>query len=256
MTINYSQLKIDDAAGHPVTGAFNADTALAAGEWNALNRVGQGGIDGMVSYLATHKNKTDEGGDTTGSAMLGRLEHVALSEVGDDPFFRGGLWEAGGSGTNEQIALSAAGNTVTFGSAHDISSMNAKDPIRLWGTTADDGFQHIVSIAGQVVTVTSITVTETLERIAKVSLIKGADTITLTQKHAAESFIRMFMNSQISTVNFQNTEIDIFYTELINAGVWKTADVDALKALSTISYATEKGYPVLEAVDISTARAL
>lgn len=86
MAIDLNALKTELTAGHPTTGAYNVDDTLAAGELNAINRPADGGIDGMVTYLATHKNRTNTGTDLLGSAILGRLWHAADSLVGTDPF--------------------------------------------------------------------------------------------------------------------------------------------------------------------------
>lgn len=87
MAIDYAKLKIDDAAGHPVTGPFSADLDLAKAEWNAQNLTGEGGLLEMLSHLLNKKHKTAQ--ESTFTPILGRLMHIARCNVGDDPLGRG-----------------------------------------------------------------------------------------------------------------------------------------------------------------------
>lgn len=151
--MNYIALKAELLAGHPDTGAYNVDNQLAADELNAINRPANGGIDGMVTYMVTNRNRTNDGNDTKVTTLMGRLKHVAESNVGDDPFDRG------------------------------------------------VGFE-----------------------------------IDLEQKNAAQMFVAVLENSQLNTLDFEDTEIDVAYTALnsaaSHAGVWTPADITALKGLS------------------------
>lgn len=161
----------------PLTRGYSTMSDIqAANDLNTVYRdIDEGGIEGMVRYLATHKNRTNTGTDTVGSAMLGRLYHVADSAIGANPF-----------GASPAL------------------------------------------------------------------------TVTNAMKHAARSFIELFNNSTLSTVDFQNTEIDLFYTACTDAGVWKAADVTALKALSQSkqSRATELGIGYVREGDVAQARAM
>lgn len=78
MAINYAQLKIDDAAGHPVTGAFNADTTLAAAEWNAINRVNTGiPVQEALKFLVLDNTyKIGDGTDTQDRSIWQRMKEV------------------------------------------------------------------------------------------------------------------------------------------------------------------------------------
>lgn len=254
----YQQLHDDDAAGHPVTGAFNIDPGLAATEWNALNRPADGGIDAMVRYLATNRNRSNEGADTTASALLGRLQTLSESLPFSDPFFRSPHFVAGGSGANEQIELSSTANTITFGLAHTITALNDKDLIEIMGSSQDDGRQQIVSVVGQVVTVPSINYTETLERAARVFEIQDAKLVTIPQRDAAQMFLAVLLQSSLSGIDFTDTEMANAFTLMEDAAVWKSADTTALKALSLNqqSYASERGFPRLTDDHIRHARTL
>ena len=89
MAINYVKLAAELAAGHPVTGAYNVDDALAAAELNAKNIDNDAPVSAMYDYLLNKNHRTNQGTDTQFTPILGRLEHVARSAVGDDPFGRG-----------------------------------------------------------------------------------------------------------------------------------------------------------------------
>ena len=177
----YKRLKEELDSGHPVTGAYNIDDALAANELNAQNINIDGGILEMINYLAINRSRTNDGLDTTRTALLGRLKHIAESAVGDSVFGR--------TGAN--------------------------------------------------------------------------DTVTLEAKHAAQTFLTLFSAPSVSTLNFLDTELDGAYVVLGppgsgGIGVWKDPDILALKGFSSnrISRAFELGFPIIETVDITTARAL
>lgn len=53
---------------------------------NALDRPAKGGVSGMFNYLLENTNRSNAGTDTTQTPILGRLHHVANSNIGDDPF--------------------------------------------------------------------------------------------------------------------------------------------------------------------------
>lgn len=87
MSIDYAKLKVDDAAGHPDTGAFNADTAIAANEWNAVNRTNTA-LQAAVALkflLLDNTYKTNDGTDTQDRSIWQRMkEVVALAETPTD----------------------------------------------------------------------------------------------------------------------------------------------------------------------------
>lgn len=89
VALNYTALAAELAAGHPTTGAYNADNALAAAELNAVNRPNSNSVGAMMAYLLNKKHRTNQGADTTYVPIIGRLGMVAESAVGSDPFGRG-----------------------------------------------------------------------------------------------------------------------------------------------------------------------
>lgn len=84
MAIDYEQLKIDDTAGHPVTGAFDSDPTIAAEEWNDPNRTNTS-LSSQVALkflLLDNTYKIDDGSDTQDRAIWQRMkEVVALAET-------------------------------------------------------------------------------------------------------------------------------------------------------------------------------
>jgi len=81
MAIDWAQLKIDDAAGHPDTGPFDADPAIAADEWNALNRDGPPTGEGLLQYIILERFRT--------GTLYGRIKMVSDSR----PLRAGNGWE-------------------------------------------------------------------------------------------------------------------------------------------------------------------
>lgn len=79
-------IKADMLAGHPETGAFNANSQLATDEWNAKNRVAEGGVLGILNYLVKNRSRTNTGTDIVATAIVGRLKSVAEASVGENPF--------------------------------------------------------------------------------------------------------------------------------------------------------------------------
>ena len=245
-------------AGHPVTGAYNAVDATAASEINALNIDVDSSIDQMVSYCCTTKNRTNDGGDTQGALLIGRLKLVADSEPYTDPFRRSGVWEAGGVVANEQIELVANSNKLIFGSAHDVSTINAKDSITLSGSTNDDGTQHVVAISAQEITLDSITTNETLERVFRVYRNQDAKLLTRAQIQNAKGILELLRSPSLSLVNFADTNINDAFTDMQECGVWKPADTAALLSFSQslTSVALQYRLGTVEAIDVTQARAL
>lgn len=173
--MDYQALKAELASGHPDTGAYDVSDEIAKNQLNAINRPANGGVDQMLTYLVTHKNRTNTGGDLVGTAILGRLQHASESAVGSDPF-------------NQQ----------------------------------------------------------------------GGYTLALSEKHAATCFLNLVMSPNLDTVNFLDTELDIFYTEVENAGIWKGADSTVLKGYSQNqqSRARELGFGFVRVGDVEYARSL
>ena len=88
--MDYAALAAELTAGHPDTGAYNADNSLAAGELNAFNRPAPGDLTGILGYLVKNRSRTNDGGDTVATSLLGRLKTVAEYAVGDNVFGRTG----------------------------------------------------------------------------------------------------------------------------------------------------------------------
>lgn len=86
MAIDYVALAAELTAGHPVTGAYNVDDALAAAELNAVNRPNDSAAGDVLDYMLTKTHRTNTGTDTAYSNILGRLYHAAESDVGASPF--------------------------------------------------------------------------------------------------------------------------------------------------------------------------
>ena len=86
MALDYAGLQAELLAGHPDTGAYDADDALAAGELNALNRpVLASGAEIREFCLYTLHNE-GTGSDTQNANIYGRIEMIAEAKQGDDPF--------------------------------------------------------------------------------------------------------------------------------------------------------------------------
>lgn len=88
--MDYPALKTELTAGHPVTGAYNADDQLAADQLNALNRPASASISGMLEYLVKNRSRTNDGADTVSTSLLGRLRTIAETAVGGSVFGRTG----------------------------------------------------------------------------------------------------------------------------------------------------------------------
>lgn len=251
-------------AGHPDQGAYSVTDSIAYEQINGLGtyttwlRSADGGVGDMVRYLTTVNNRTNEGGDTDATLIMGRLKTVADAEPYTDPFRRGGVWESGG-GLNEEIELASSGNTITFGSTHDITALNDKDAIIVEGSTGDDGLHQITSIASQVVTVTSITLTETLERIGRVFRVQESKLLTREQIQDAKAIFHMMitLGAGQEVIRFDNTEMGLAFDNMVAAGVWKLADTTALENLSAgqQSRSNELGLGVTQLGEIEQARA-
>lgn len=117
--MNYTALKTELTTGHPDQGAYNADNQLAADQLNAEGaytswaRPAPADFTGMHEYLVKNRSRTNDGGDTVSTSLLGRLKTIAESAVGDSVFGRTG---ANDTVTNEtkhaaQMFMSLVANT-------------------------------------------------------------------------------------------------------------------------------------------------
>ncbi len=75
--MNIPALKAELLAGHPDTGAYNADNQLAADEINAVNRDVAAPIESMRNYFLLERKNS--------MFLMGRLEIVSKGTVGADP---------------------------------------------------------------------------------------------------------------------------------------------------------------------------
>ena len=69
---------------------------------------------------------------------------------------------SGASGSNLEFSLNATANTITFGSSVTHGIVEGQW-FELTGSATDDGFHQATDVTGQVITVSSITTTETLD---------------------------------------------------------------------------------------------
>ena len=76
--MDFAKLKTTLDGGHPVTGAYDADAVIAAGQLNAANMDGETRLTDIMTYLVlTFKDD---------SSLYGRIQIVADGSVGDSPF--------------------------------------------------------------------------------------------------------------------------------------------------------------------------
>lgn len=80
--MNYSQLKIDDAAGHPVTGAFDANVVTAAAEWNLANIVNTTlQVQVALKFLLLDNVHKTDNNDTQDRSIWQRMKEVVALAV-------------------------------------------------------------------------------------------------------------------------------------------------------------------------------
>jgi len=130
----------------------------------------------------------------TGADCSGGL-NVELQYGGSDEFIIGALFSdgwvgvgggavetltSGEVGSNLDFDLDATGNTITLGSGVT-HAMIVDQWFQLNGSTTDDGFHQVVAVAGQEITVTSITTTEVLDE---------SDTATISGSYARNGTTR------------------------------------------------------------------
>lgn len=180
--IDYAQLKIDDAAGHPDTGAFDVDPAAAEDEWNLANRTNKSlAIQLILKFLLLDNTyKTDDGTDTQDRAIWQRMKEVVALAV------------------TPIAAVSNPWGSSSLGNITEIQQIKTHQLLELFTLSA-----------------------------------QGDLPIDLTDS------------------NFQ-----VYLAGAQSAGCMSTAQETSLLALNKLSYATEKGYPVIDAVDLTIARAL
>jgi hypothetical protein len=129
-------LRAELDAGHPDTGAYNIDDAIAADELNLLNRPGPAAVEGMLNYLFENRSRTNSGTDTARTSMLGRLVAMSQTSPPDDPF---------GSGTNAtQAHVHAAKMFVNLLHVTELTGINFENTefqmmIDLLGSGAGNG---------------------------------------------------------------------------------------------------------------------
>lgn len=80
---------INELTTDPLTRGYSGMTdAQAATDLNTVYRPANNVLGEMLKYLITRKHRTNQGGDDTFSPIIGRVEHVARSDGGGDPFGR------------------------------------------------------------------------------------------------------------------------------------------------------------------------
>lgn len=228
-------------------------------DMNTIYRSAPGGVDAMITYMVTENNRTNNGGDTLATNIMGRLERVATSPIGADVFRQGGLWEAGAGNLGITVAADPA-NTITFGAGHDVSSINVKDPIELVGFGDDnDGIHRLNAVAGQVLTLEGkqLNINLELNRVAFVASAQRNRMLTAQQRDAAAGIFTLAAGN-ITQIDFTNTEIETSLNHIQAAGVWGAGDTAALLGLSQNrqSRGTELTVGRVREGDVTRARAL
>lgn len=182
MAIDYAQLKIDDAGGHPITGAFDADTVTAAAEWNLPNIVNTAlAVSEILKFLLLdNTHKIDDGTDTQDRSIWQRMKEV--------------------------VALA------------DTPSDAISNP---WGSSS-------------------------LGTITEIRQIKT---------HQLFDFFALSAQGNLS-IDLTDSNFQVYLAGAQSAGCMSTAQETALLALNKQSHAQVKGYPVIDPVDLTTARAL
>jgi len=117
-------------AGHPVTGAYNADDALAAGEAMALNipTTGPADAEAARTYAIETRWRTDN--------VLGRIQRIAKATVND-------LLPFGASGADVTMTqdMITSANVV-------LTAIEASIAADLTTTAMDDALQDLVAAGG------------------------------------------------------------------------------------------------------------
>ena len=80
--MDLAALAAELTGGHPDTGAYDADDAIAAGELNAVNRPSDVTIADMIKFLLLdNTHNADDGDDTQDRAILTRMRDVVALAV-------------------------------------------------------------------------------------------------------------------------------------------------------------------------------
>ena len=155
------------------TWGVNPGTAL-----QNINFTGEG-INFSIDNITSNSIRSDRqvtGLIQTGAECSGNID-FEMQYGGYDDLLMGGLFaanwigvgggnteklEAGLTASNLSFALSAVANTITLGSAV-VHAIVKGQWFRLDGSTSDDGYHKAVGVTGNVITVESITATETLQ---------------------------------------------------------------------------------------------
>ena len=102
--MDYTALKTELAAGHPVTGAYDADDAVAADQLNAVNRT---------------RNRTSMSGSEVLNA-IDKTEYLALSDA-----MKQLVWNVLHIGQLNPFGVEATLLREVFGSSATITALNA-----------------------------------------------------------------------------------------------------------------------------------
>ena len=84
--VQLATLKAELLAGHPDTGAYDADPQLAANQINETNRPGDGDPNELIRYVWFERYRTNSGTDLAQAYIYGRIVHAAGQGVGSNPF--------------------------------------------------------------------------------------------------------------------------------------------------------------------------
>ena len=80
--MNIAALAAELALGHPDTGAYDVDDALAAAECNAVNRPANASIEEILKFLILDNTHKTDGTDTQDRSIWRRIEEVvALTDT-------------------------------------------------------------------------------------------------------------------------------------------------------------------------------
>lgn len=79
-------LRAELDAGHPNTGAYDADPQIAANQLNETNRPGDGDPNELIRYVWLERHRENTGTDLNNSYIYGRIRHMADQGVGSNPF--------------------------------------------------------------------------------------------------------------------------------------------------------------------------
>lgn len=98
-------LKAELTAGHPDTGAYNVDDALATAEINAVNRPDTVTIDQVLKFLQLDEVHSTDGSDTQDRAIWTRMKDVADLYDANQPSAVANPWGSTAIGTITEIRI-------------------------------------------------------------------------------------------------------------------------------------------------------